>query len=212
MCSATEIKYPDSLTLLTPILFTSEGIASFSSRARTAGSGIISLRRKATLWSTIATLANCHTPLQRYSTSTHHSVLTQSAPRGLRITVTLTEKASADFYSQMNEIIPVITTNRSGTTTSLKTLQPSSAAEWDAPSGATTSVDVFQSNSSAEPMVYSGSPTHKPQPQKILARLFGGKLGISLLVLAVSLLRKRPVPGERNVTHQIGTLAEPSPA
>lgn len=165
-----------------------------------------------TVWSTIATLANCDTPLQLIIFP--NSVST----KGLRITVTLTEKASADLCSRTNEIIPVIATNRSGTTTSLERMQPSSAAKWDAPSGTTTSFDVFQPNSSAEPIVSSGSPTQKPQPQTILAGLFGGILGISLLVLAVVLLRKRRkseiqiVPGEKNVTHQIGTLAESSPA
>lgn len=163
-----------------------------------------------TVWSTIATLANCDTPLQLIIFP--NSVST----KGLRITVTLTEKASADLYSRTNEIIPVIATNRSGTTTSLERLQPSSAAKWDAPSGTTTSVDVFQPNSSAEPIISTGSPTQKPKPQTILAGLFGG--GISLLVLAVVLLRKRPksqiqiVPGEKNVKHQTGTLTESSPA
>lgn len=107
-----------------------------------------------TVWSTIATLANCDTPLQLIIFP--NSVST----KGLRIRVTLTEKASAGLYSRTNEIIPVIATNRSGTSTSLGTLQPSSVAKWDTPSGTTTSFDVFQPNSSAEPIVSAQHRSH----------------------------------------------------
>lgn len=133
--------------------------------------------------------------------------------------MTLTQKASKDLYSRINEIIPVVANNNtSGTSISLDTFQPSSTANSNAPSGTTTSFDAIQSNSSAKSSVPSGSPTQKPLPQTILAGLFGGILGTSLIVLAVVLLRKRRksqiqiAPGERDVAHHIGTLAKPSAA
>ena len=164
------------------------------------------------MWSTVATLTNCDTPLQLIIFP--NSVNTM----GLRITVTLTQKASKDLYSRINEIIPVVANNNtSGTSISLDTFQPSSTAKSNAPSCTTTSFDAIQSNSSAKSSVPSGSPTEATQT--ILAGLFGGILGISLVVLAVVLLRKRRkgriqiVPGESDVAHHIGAqeLQDTSP-
>lgn len=165
-----------------------------------------------TVWNTIATVTNCDTLLQLIIFP--NSVST----KGLRITVTLTQRASKDLYSRINEIIPVVANNTSSAATSSETFEPSSTAKPNASSDTTTSFDVFQPNSSARSNAPSGSPTQKQQPQTILAGLFGGILGISLLVLAAVLLKKgrkgliQTVRDERYATQRIGTLAKPSPA
>lgn len=91
-----------------------------------------------TVWNTIATLTNCNTLLQLIIFP--NSVGTKR----LRITVTLTQKASKDLYSRINEIIPVVSNNTSSAITSLETIEPSSTAKPNASSGTITSFDVCQ--------------------------------------------------------------------
>lgn len=193
-----------------PTVVTLEGIILISSSYGWLKDYIVETESDS-VWSTIATLVNCDTPLQLIIFPNSVSI------KGLRITVTSTQRAGKDLYSRINEIIPIVATNISGTTTSLDTFQPNSTAKSNAPSG-TISLDSFQSNSTAKTNAPSGSPKQKPQPQTVLAGLFGGILGISLLVLAAVLLRKRRksqiqlVSGGRYVAHHIGTLAKRSPA
>lgn len=203
--------YPDSLTILMPKVLTLEGIILVSSSYGWLKDYIVETESNS-VWSTVATLANCDTLLQLIIFP--NSVST----KGLRITVTLTQRVSKDLYSRINEIIPVVAGNTSGATTSSETSEPSSTTKSNTSSGTTASFNVFQPSSSAKSNASSDSSTQKPQPQTILAGLFGGILGISLLVLAAVLLRKRRkghiqiVPAERYVAHRIGTLAKPSPA
>lgn len=159
-----------------PKVFTLEGIILVSSFHGWLKDYIVETESD-TVWNTIATLINCDTLLQLIIFP--NSVST----KGLRITVTLTQRASKKLYSRINEIIPVVANNS-------ETFEPSSMAKPNASSGTTTSFEVFQPARSNAP---SGGPTQKPQPQTILAGLFGGILGISLLVLVAVLLRDEKV-------------------
>lgn len=63
MSSDTENRYPDSLTLLTPTVVTLEGIILVSNPNGWLKDYIVETESN-TVWSTIATLDNCDTPLQ----------------------------------------------------------------------------------------------------------------------------------------------------
>lgn len=133
-----------------PTVVTLEGIILISSSYGWLKDYIVETESDS-VWSTIATLVNCDTPLQLIIFPNSVSI------KGLRITVTSTQRAGKDLYSRINEIIPIVATNKSGTTTSLDTFQPNSTAKSNAPSG-TISLDSFQSNSTAKTNAPSGSP------------------------------------------------------